>query len=147
MLMKGAIAFAIKKGLWAQLLRSITRREWDCAFVITSISDNDIVVAEVSPKGIRRTKIVKYESSSYKVTFFLPSGFSDAAIERAIGVTALPVMAMVFGPNAIQDLLSAYLRTLDPAGDWMFMMSGMVPLKAIFAKLAEHPNFRAITSS
>lgn len=119
---------------------------WDSVFVITSI-EPDIIVADASNSGIRRIHITKYESSSYEVTFFFPDGFQQKDIDLGIQTINLPVMAVCFGDDAMQDFVIAYLRMLDLGGHWDLMMSGISTLEKIFDRLSKHPSFKAVAST
>lgn len=115
-------------------------------FVITSIAP-DIIVAEASLTGVRRTHITKYESSSYAVTFFFPDGFQQKDIDLGVQTIGLPLMALCFGETAMQDFVIAYLRMLDMNGQWDLMMSGISTLERIFDRLSKHPSFKAVAST
>jgi hypothetical protein len=142
---KGTIGFSRKRGLWAKIVRWLTRSEWSCAFVICQVSP-DITAVEASRGKVSAVPITKYESSKYVTTFFFPQGILDERISIGVARAQLVERSVVTEASG-SNLILEYLRGVEPRSRWDFMKGYQVTLESLFEELALHSSFRQVNST
>lgn len=142
---KGTIGFSKRRGLWAKIIRWLTRSDWTYAFVIFQVAP-EIMVVEASRSRVTLAPITKYESGKYVTTFFFPQGVESERIDIGVARVNLSEKSVVT-VYAMANLILEYLRGMEPKSRWDFVRGHEILPEDLFEELALHPSFRQVNST
>jgi hypothetical protein len=130
-------------------------------------TEPEVLVLEAGTYQVQLVPITKYESRKYVKSFFVPKGFSEEDVNRAmskvrrdieasygwfqlLGFIPILIWRRLTGrliPNPIRggvvcsELVLNYLRALEPGSKWDTMDKDSVSPEDLFVELVAHHKF------